>query len=111
MQRSTASSASSSSDVETGLDARYAGSDDEEESRILGSTGTSTTPYGRGLGSSVSSRASYTGGPSRRDGRHSVAAGVGGSGAMTLREQEKVSEDMEYVLVTLADCSNRNLMP
>ena len=76
---------------------------------MLSSDGGSVTPYGRGLGSSVASRASYTGGPSRRNGRHSVATDQAGTGAMTLREQEKVITSA-YELRRIANKLCRNWM-
>ncbi|GFZ45294.1 hypothetical protein JCM24511_03020 [Saitozyma sp. JCM 24511] len=77
LRKSSASSASDS-DFESTLDARYGNTDDEDEN-VLSALSINVSPAKKG-GVAGSSR------PSKRSGRHSVAAGTG---PMTLREQEQ----------------------
>ena len=85
--RSTASSVSSASDSEGPLRARY-GSEDEDEG-VLSALSINVSPAKR---HGTTSGKAYHAGPSKRSGRHSVAADVG-SGPMTLREQEQASDN------------------
>ncbi|ORY31357.1 hypothetical protein BCR39DRAFT_89832 [Naematelia encephala] len=88
MRKMTSSSVSSSSDVDGALAARYGGGTDDESDGPLSSLSLNVSPGKRpnGLGSS---RTSYYAGPSRRAGRHSVAADVSSTGPLTLRDQEQ----------------------
>jgi hypothetical protein len=78
LRKSSVSSASDS-DFESTLDARYGNTDDEDEN-VLSALSINVSPAKKG--GMAGSR-----GPSKRSGRHSVAAGTG---PMTLREQEQV---------------------
>ena len=85
LRRSSASSASSS-DVDGPLKARYGEATDDEETNagVLSALSISLSPAKpNGLGKSY-------GGPSKRGGRHSVAADTSGTGPLTLRDQEQV---------------------
>ncbi|RSH89332.1 hypothetical protein EHS25_002444 [Saitozyma podzolica] len=77
LRKSSVSSASDS-DFESTLDARYGNTDDEDEN-VLSALSINVSPAKKG--GMAGSR-----GPSKRSGRHSVAAGTG---PMTLREQEQ----------------------
>ncbi|EIW73667.1 hypothetical protein TREMEDRAFT_26645 [Tremella mesenterica DSM 1558] len=103
LSRSSASSASSASETDGPLRDRYGSEDDDN---VLSQLSVNISPKRRqnGVGwmGGVTPRAkqSYHGGPSRRNGRHSVAADVG-SGPMTLREQEQQLEAMRKEFFSL----------
>ncbi|KAK8858516.1 hypothetical protein IAR55_002743 [Kwoniella newhampshirensis] len=95
----SASSMSSSSDVDGPLRARYGGGGDTDDEAALNSLSLAMSPRkGAGRGG----RTPYHGGPSRRGGRHSVAAGdIAGNGPMTLRDQEKQLEETKKEVFNL----------
>ncbi|OCF33425.1 hypothetical protein I316_04845 [Kwoniella heveanensis BCC8398] len=100
-RHSSAASASSasSSDIDGPLEARYGGEDTDDEA-VLASLSFAASPLKNGSG--VPKREPYAGGPSRRGGRHSVAAGdVSGNGPMTLRDQEKQLEESKKEVFNL----------
>jgi hypothetical protein len=88
LRKSSVSSASDS-DFESTLDARYGNTDDEDEN-VLSALSINVSPAKKG--GMAESR-----GPSKRSGRHSVAAGTG---PMTLREQEQVRGPAQWDLAT-----------
>ncbi|WVF69243.1 hypothetical protein IAT40_004019 [Kwoniella sp. CBS 6097] len=98
---SSAASASSasSSDIDGPLEARYGGDDTDDEA-VLASLSLAASPVKNRSG--VPKREPYAGGPSRRGGRHSVAAGdIAGNGPMTLRDQEKQLEESKKEVFNL----------
>jgi len=82
LRRDSASSVSS--DDGGAVDARY--SQDTEDDAVLSTLSLNISPKANGAG-----RRSYGGGPSKRSGRHSVAADISTTGPLTLRDQEQVS--------------------
>jgi hypothetical protein len=96
MVRSTSTTSSrSDADAERALEQRFGGdsdADQEDAENVLTALSINISP-----GKKTQARAAggggktpYHGGPSKRSGRHSVAADVG-TGPMTLRDQEQVS--------------------
>ena len=77
-------SSASSSDVDGPLEARYGGTDEDEAALDMLSLSVSPGKKANGI------VASQHGGPSRRGGRHSMAADVSRTGPLTLRDQEQV---------------------
>ncbi len=81
-------SSSSASDVDGPLEARYGGTDDDDDGVLSAlSLNISTGKKPNGL----AGKAGYRAGPSKRSGRNSVAADISGTGPLTLRDQEQVS--------------------
>lgn len=89
--RQSSISSASSSDADGPIEARYGRNvdddNDDDKDGGLSVLSLSVTPGKKmsGLGN-----AAYNGGPSRRGGRHSVAADITGTGPLTLRDQEQV---------------------
>lgn len=96
--RSSSTTSEMSGDDDGPLEARYGGGDsDEEAENVLTTLSINISPGGKSGKSARSNtlsngtaRAPYHSGPSKRSGRHSVAAETG-AGPMTLRDQEQVS--------------------
>ncbi|WWD18405.1 hypothetical protein CI109_102855 [Kwoniella shandongensis] len=95
---SQSSLSSSTSDIDGPLKARYGGGGDTDDEAVLSSLSLAMSPKKGGMGG----RTPYHGGPSRRGGRHSVAAGdIAGNGPLTLRDQEKQLEDTKKEVFNL----------
>jgi hypothetical protein len=92
------------------MNARYGaaeglGSDDESESmgvEALSGLSLNITPGRKVLSGAV--RGKGYGGPSRRGGRHSVAADTSGTGPLTLRDQEQVGFHLNTFVIRELRC-------
>nr|XP_018262463.1 uncharacterized protein I303_05480 [Kwoniella dejecticola CBS 10117]OBR84621.1 hypothetical protein I303_05480 [Kwoniella dejecticola CBS 10117] len=98
-RQSSVSSASSTSDIDGPLKARYGDGGDTDDETILSSLSLAASPQ---KANGVPRREPYHGGISKRGGRHSVAAGdMGNNGPMTLRDQEKQLEESKKEVFNL----------
>jgi hypothetical protein len=94
---STTSSRSDGGDDTAALERRFGGdSDDEDAENVLTALSINISPGKKGR-TPGGGKSSYHGGPSKRSGRHSVAADSAGAGPMTLRDQEQVSSVVLFV--------------
>ncbi|WWC88754.1 uncharacterized protein L201_003667 [Kwoniella dendrophila CBS 6074] len=97
---SSSVSASSSSDIDGPLKARYGDGAETDDDALLSSLSLATSPVKRGV--QAPKKDPYHGGISRRGGRHSVAAGdMSNNGPMTLRDQEKQLEESKKEVFNL----------
>lgn len=112
MQRSISGASNVSDDVDGPLRARYDHDDDgdeddaglnTEDDNVLTALSINISP-GRPNGMA---RTPYHGGPSKRNGRHSVAEGGHGQGAMTLRDQEQVCRSLVPALPTKGELADK----
>lgn len=96
---STTSSRSDVGDDTEALERRFGGeSEDEEADNVLTALSINISPGKKGRTAGGGVKGAYHGGPSKRSGRHSVAADSGaGTGPMTLRDQEQVSRPSKSI--------------